>query len=246
MDRQTAAGFPHGRRLLHTKPSGFIEIAEPRHHALPRPCGSPMRFHERPIRCASSIFLLEILSDKHSRGWYRRISHPPDTEFSLHHVSTSQTRTFSNSRFKNTPIYFPAVTDFFTSGEVGLDHTKLTCLCEGLEQRLTGVNPHRVITQCPRSRDCPHPYRLAARDEISRNTGTCRTVRPRHSARASGETCEPVELCCAVHPGEPRFLVVPGAHNRNEPRSPAKTCCIPPGDLLPVTRFRCQSHPHSV
>ena len=122
MDRQTAAGFPHGRRLLHTKPSGFIELAEPRHHALPRPCGSPMRFHERPIRCASSIFLLEILSDKHSRGWYRRISHPPDTEFSLHHVSTSQTRTFSNSRFKNTPIYFPAVTDFFTSGEDGLAH----------------------------------------------------------------------------------------------------------------------------
>ena len=80
-----------------------------------------MRFHERPVRCASSILLLKILADKHSRGCYRRISSPPDTEFSLHHVSTSQTQTFSKSRFKNTAIYFPAVTDFFTSGEVGLN-----------------------------------------------------------------------------------------------------------------------------
>ena len=79
-----------------------------------------MRFHERPVRSASSIFLLEILSDKHCRGWYRRISHPPDTDFSRHHVSTSQTQAFANSRFKNTAIYFPTITDFFTSGEVGL------------------------------------------------------------------------------------------------------------------------------
>ncbi|MCX7386383.1 MAG: hypothetical protein NTX48_06920, partial [Planctomycetales bacterium] len=34
-----------------------------------------------------------------------------------------QTQTFSKSRFKNTAIYFPAVTDFFTSGEVGLEQT---------------------------------------------------------------------------------------------------------------------------
>lgn len=120
INHKTAADFPHGRRLFHTKSSGFIEFAEPLHHALPRPCGGPMRFHERPVRCASSILLLKILGDEHSRGCDRRISHPPDTEFSRHHVSTFQTRTFAKSRSKNTAIYFPAVTDFFTSGEVGL------------------------------------------------------------------------------------------------------------------------------
>ena len=79
-----------------------------------------MRFHQRPVRCASSIFLLKVLSNQHSRAWYRRFSHPPDTKFSLHPVSTFQTRTFSKSHLKNTANNFPTDADCITSGEVGV------------------------------------------------------------------------------------------------------------------------------
>lgn len=44
----------------------------------------------------------------------------PDTEFSLHRVSTFQTRPFSKSHLKNTANNFPIDTNFDTSGEVGL------------------------------------------------------------------------------------------------------------------------------
>ena len=80
----------------HIKPASFIKFAQPSHDSLPRP--RAMRLHQRPVRCAVSILLFKVLSNKHSWGCYRRFSHSPDTKFSIHHVLTFQTRPFSKTR----------------------------------------------------------------------------------------------------------------------------------------------------
>ena len=138
-----------------------------------------MRFHERPVRCASSILLLKILSDKHSRGCYRRISYPPDTEFSLHHVSTSQTQTFSKSRFKNTAIYFPAVTDFFTSGEVGLAHAmrgRTPALARGAKVGGACVTLRRTLNAKCEVRESRACLQMACAKAVSQRSRTRRVA----------------------------------------------------------------------
>ena len=70
----------------YSEPSGFIKLAEPGDHSLPRPGRRSIRFDERPVRCALTILILEVLANKHSRACYRVILGPPERFFSLHRV----------------------------------------------------------------------------------------------------------------------------------------------------------------
>ena len=98
----------------YSEPPGFIKLAEPGDDSLPRPVCCSIRFDERPVRRALTIFLLEVLAKKHGRACYRPICQPPDYFFSLHHVSTRRQTTYENATAKTRQKIF-AANDFLPS-----------------------------------------------------------------------------------------------------------------------------------
>ncbi len=77
----------------YSEPPGFIKLAELGDDSLPRPVCYSIRFDERPVRRALTIFLPVILANKYGRARYRPICQPPDCVFSLHHVSIGRQTT---------------------------------------------------------------------------------------------------------------------------------------------------------
>jgi hypothetical protein len=53
--------------LLNTQSSGFVKLPQPGDYSLPRPGGSAMRFHQRPVSVTLSIFRSVALANKHAR-----------------------------------------------------------------------------------------------------------------------------------------------------------------------------------
>jgi len=54
-----------GRRLLHSQPAGFVQAAEIRHDALPRPSLGADRFDQRPIGMSLAIDRAIVGTKKH-------------------------------------------------------------------------------------------------------------------------------------------------------------------------------------
>lgn len=94
---------------LHSQPTGFIELAQPGHDALPWPAGRAIRFDQRPIRVSSAVLRLKELANKHAAIV------PPSSDrtrgnFSLHHVPATihppgdhQQTTYVKSRRRKLP-----------------------------------------------------------------------------------------------------------------------------------------------
>ena len=79
-----------------------------------------MRLHRGPVRRATSVFLFEILANKHSRECYPRFSPLQEGWFSRHRVSKLETRDFLFPSIKNTAVCFSLKPFCYASGERGL------------------------------------------------------------------------------------------------------------------------------
>jgi hypothetical protein len=86
--------------VKNTKSPSLIKLPEPGDHSLPRPGRRSIRFNERPVSRAVTIFLLEVLANKHGRACYRPIGQPPDVFFSLHRIQNRSPTTYEKSSKK--------------------------------------------------------------------------------------------------------------------------------------------------